>query len=65
MIPAALLRVHARFEFGGRRPAGRARSTASGHVEPLLLEHVERLLDRRVFQKEPTQQHDVWSELVL
>lgn len=55
MIPAALLRVHARLELGGGRAAGRARSATSGHVEPLFLEHVERLFDRRVFQKEPAQ----------
>lgn len=53
MIPAAFLRVHARLEFGGGRAPGRARSTTAGHVEPLFLEHVERLFDRRVFQKEP------------
>lgn len=57
MIPAAFLRVHPRFELGGGSAAGRARSTTSGHVEPLFLEHVERLLDRRVFQKEPAQQY--------
>lgn len=57
MIPAAFLRVHARFQLGGGSAAGRARSTTSGHVEPLFLEHVERLLDRRVFQKEPAQQY--------
>jgi len=58
MIPAAFLRVHARLELGGGRAAGRARSTTSGHVEPLFLEHVERLFDRRVFQKEPAQQYN-------
>jgi len=61
MIPAALLRVHARLEFRSGRPAGCARSAASGHVEPLFLEHVERLFDGRVFQEEPAQQHDTWS----
>lgn len=56
MIPAAFLRVHARFEFGGGSAAGRARSATSGHVEPLFLEHVESLFDRRVLQKKPAQQ---------
>lgn len=51
MVPAALLRVHARLQLGGGRPAGRPGSAATGHVEPLFLEHVERLFDRRVFQE--------------
>lgn len=53
MIPPAFLRIDARLEFGRGRTAGRARSAASGHVEPLFLEHVERLFDRRVFQEKP------------
>lgn len=56
MIPAAFFRVHARFELGGGRATCRARSTTAGHVEPLFLEHVECLFDRRMFQKEPAQQ---------
>lgn len=53
MIPPAFLRIDARLELGRGRTAGRARSAASGHVEPLFLEHVERLFDRRVFQEKP------------
>lgn len=51
MVPAVLLRVNSRLEVG--RAAGGAAATAPAQFEPVLLQHVERLLDERVFEEEP------------
>lgn len=52
VVPATLLRVHAGLEVGGGAPSGPG-PAGPRHVEPLLLQHVERLLDGRVLQEEP------------
>lgn len=51
MVPAVLLRVNSWLQFRGA--AGRAAATARGQLEPVLLQHIKRLLDERVLQEEP------------
>jgi len=49
MVPAVLLRVRARLRFSA---AVRSRAARSDHVEPGVLQRVERLLDEGVFEIE-------------
>lgn len=51
VVPTILLGVHSGLEL--RRAAGRAAAAAGRQLEPLLLQHVERLLDERVLEEEP------------
>lgn len=50
MVPAILLRIHSWLEVG--RSAGGAAAAARSQFEPILLQHVERLLDEGVLQEE-------------
>lgn len=52
MVPAVLLQVHARLELC-RRTSGCPGATTSAQPEPLLLQHIERLLYEGVLQEEP------------
>lgn len=51
MVPAVLLGVHAWLQLG--RAARRATARARRQLEPVLLQHIEGLLDERVLQEEP------------
>lgn len=50
VVPAVLLRVHARL--GLRRRSGGARSTAAGHAVSVIVQIVEGLLNKAVLQEE-------------
>ena len=51
MVPATLLAVHARFDVAAGVVG--ARAARADHLEPGVEQRVERLLEERVFEKEP------------